>query len=376
MVAFPALLTLLEWLRERFLGGFPWLAPANTLLDTPLESWAPVAGPAGLNLVAGALAAALAMVMTPGARQRLLGAALIAILVGGGVLLDLPRWTSVGGAPFQIAVIQGNVAQDLKWRPEWRQRTLDTYQEMTHRAGPARLVLWPETAAPAYLDLLQGYTAPLAGLVAERGGALLMGAPTRDESGRSFNSLVVVGSKYGQYDKQHLVPFGEFIPLRRLVTLLGGLVQIPMSDFTPGGTDQPLLQAAGVELGASICFEVAFADEVRRALPEAELLVNVSNDAWFGNSLAPHQHLEMARLRALETGRFLVRATNTGISAIIGPDGNLRQRSAQFQAQILRGAVTPRTGSTPFVRWGQWPALLLGVALLLVLLISLRRSPN
>jgi apolipoprotein N-acyltransferase len=106
------------------------------------------------------------------------------------------------------------------------------------------------------------------------------------------------------------------------------------------------------------------------------LLVNVSNDAWFGNSLAPHQHLEMARLRALETGRFLVRATNTGISAIIGPDGNLRQRSAQFQAQILRGAVTPRTGSTPFVRWGQWPALLLGVALLLVLLISLRRSPN
>jgi len=375
LLGFPGLLTLLEWGREQVLGGFPWLAPAYALLDTPLAGWAAVAGPAGLNLIAGLLAGALLLTLIADNRRRLLALTLVAGLLAGGLALQQPQWTRPTGPPMQIALVQGNVAQDLKWRPEWRRRTLETYAELTRSAPPVRLLLWPETAVPAYLDLLADYTRPLAELVAARGGVLLLGAPTRDQGGRSYNSLVLLGPQVQAYHKRHLVPFGEFIPMRGLVERLGGLVQIPMSDFSAGAAKQPLLRAGGVALGASICFEVAFADEVRRALPAAELLVNVSNDAWFGDSLAPHQHLEMARLRALESGRYLLRATNTGISAVIAPDGSLRERSAQFTRAVLSAQVEPRSGATPFVRWGQWPALALGLLLLMVasFMVSRRR---
>lgn len=362
---FPGASTLLEWVRERFLGGFPWLAPAYTALDTPLSGWAPVIGPAGLNLAVAMLAgASILLVAGPGRCWRLLASAVFLASLGCGILLQGQQWTDPEAGSIRVALVQGNVPQDLKWRPEWRQRTLQTYAELTMSAPAAQLVVWPETAVPAYLDLLDGYTNALAEWVAARGGSLVIGAPTRRSEEGVFNSLVALGPNGSAYHKHHLVPFGEFIPLRPLVERLGGLVQIPMSDFSSGPAKQPPLSAAGVRLGGSICFEVVFPDLIRRQLPGAEMLVNVSNDAWFGDSLAPHQHLEMARMRALETGRYLLRATNNGISAIIAPSGAIAQRSAQFETEVLRGEATPHQGATPFVRWGQWPALALAAAMM------------
>ncbi len=361
---FPGALTLLEWGREHFFGGFPWMAPAYTALDTPLAGWAPVAGPAGLNLATALLAGAVTtLVAGPGRRARLVAAGLVLVPPLSGIVLQGREWTEPAGDSIEVAMVQGNVPQDLKWRPEWRQRTLRAYAELTMAAPATGLVLWPETAVPAYLDLLGDYTSALVELVANRGGSLLIGAPTRDSQDRAFNSLVALGADGDAYHKHHLVPFGEYIPLRPLVESLGGLVQIPMSDFSSGPADQPPLSIAGIQIGASICFEVVFPDLVRRQLPQAQLLVNVSNDAWFGDSLAPHQHLEMARMRALETGRYLLRATNNGISAVLAPTGAIVQRSAQFEAQVLTGTATPYQGATPFVRWGQWPALALATVL-------------
>ena len=176
------------------------------------------------------------------------------------------------------------------------------------------------------------------------------------------------------YFKQHLVAFGEYLPLRWLIGDTLDALAVPNADFTPGAAGQPLLQAAGYPAGTSICFEVAFGRLIAASVPEAALLVNVSNDGWFGDSLAPHQHLEIARVRALETGRPLLRATNTGISAIIDHHGRITARSPQFSQAVVTGSVLPMQGTTPFVQFGNAPALIL--ALLCLLAVFLGGKPG
>ncbi|MFO6289144.1 apolipoprotein N-acyltransferase, partial [Pseudomonas aeruginosa] len=234
-------------------------------------------------------------------------------------------------------------------------------------------VIWPEAAIPMWHDQAKAYLAELEALADQAGTSLMIGVPVREAEGRTYNAVVSLSDPSGFYYKRHLVPFGEYVPFRDLLGSALDVLGAPMSDFTPG-REAHVLNAAGVPVGALICYEAVFGAEVTELLPEAQLLVNVSNDAWFGSSLGPLQHFQMARMRAIETGRDLLRATNTGITAAINHEGKVLKRAPQFEVATLSAEVTPRTGAPPYVRWRDWPVLgLTALGLGLLLLRRIRR---
>ncbi|MEK7696879.1 MAG: apolipoprotein N-acyltransferase, partial [Pseudomonadota bacterium] len=277
------------------------------------------------------------------------------------------------GAPLPVALVQGNVPLELKWHPAYRDAILERYRSFSEQAGDARLIVWPEAAIPARLDEIDpDYLVDLK----QRNADFLIGVIERDEATRQhYNSVISLGRGAGLYRKQHLVPFGEFLPFPGLFRWLLDSLRIPMSDFSSGPADQPPLTAAGQKIGVSVCYEDAFGEEIIRALPQATLLVNVSEDAWFGNSLAPHQRIQMARLRALEAGRPMLRAANTGPSVVIRHDGEVIAHSPQFEQYVLRATVEPRQGATPYSRWGNSLAVWLLCGLLAAGFLVARREP-
>jgi apolipoprotein N-acyltransferase len=256
--------------------------------------------------------------------------------------------------PLRVALVQGDVPITLKWRAQYRSVILNHYLELSAKARDADLIIWPEAAMPTYLDETDpSYLAQLRQRARTNGSDFLIGVMERDQSRRVFyNSVVSIGATPGIYRKQHLVPLGEFLPLKSILSWLLDYLDIPMSDFSRGAPDQPPLYAAGQRIAMTVCYEDAFGEEVIRQLPAATLLVNVSEDAWFGDSLASHQRLQMARMRALETGRPLLRVGNTGPSAIIGPRGEVAALSLQFRPLVLTGETQPMQGVTPYVRVG------------------------
>jgi len=375
MLAFPSAWLLAEWVRGWILTGLPWLDLGASQIDGPLAGYLPVCGEYGVTWLVAFSAGTLAGVMR---QPRQLVLLLVPVLLwGGGTFLDRVQWTSARAAPLSVAVVQGNVAQEDKWLAGNLKSTLRHYADMTFSGPRSDLYLWPETAIPAFYDQVdESYIPSLLEQLQDRDSALLTGIPVLErEHWRYYNSVLSVSETPGFYHKQHLVAFGEYVPLR---AVLGFIVDklVPMNgDFSRGGPDQPPLQAAGLPVGASICFEVAFGQLIAAQARQAALLVNVSNDGWFGDSLAPHQHLDIARVRARETGRALLRATNTGISAIIDQHGAVIARSAQFEAAVVRGSVTPQQGITPFVRMGNLPVLALSVLGLLLAWVRRRALP-
>ncbi|MGH8481936.1 MAG: apolipoprotein N-acyltransferase, partial [Nevskiaceae bacterium] len=269
------------------------------------------------------------------------------------------------GPPQPVAVVQSNIRQDEKWLPPMRYEALVRHWRLTQQAWPASLVIWPEVAlTQPWHQLKDGYLADLARQAAERDATLLLGILVF-EGDQHFNSIVTIGASSGRYDKRHLVPFGEYFPIPDFLRPVMDVLETPYSDFDFGADDQPLLKLNGYSIEASICFEDVFGSEIGARAREAAYLVNITNDAWFANSSAPHQHLAFSRLRAMETGRWMLRTANTGISALISPDGEVAQRTRQFEPAVLRGQVEPRAGVTPYQRWGNVP-LWLGSALLLL----------
>jgi apolipoprotein N-acyltransferase len=364
----PVLWTLFEWLRSWVLTGFPWLLLGQAQMDGPLGGIIPLFGVLGASALTILISAMLVLVgVSKGRGRRWLAASVVLGVVLGAILLARVSWTAPAGGPLRVSLIQGNVSQDEKWRPERLAPTQALYADLTREHWDSRLIIWPETAIPMfYSDIDGSYFAPLAEEARRHGTDIITGIFSEDPARhRVYNSLVRLGEPPEFYHKRHLVPFGEFLPLRGLLMWMSAMIVIPMSDLD-AGEGRPLLVAGDLVLGTSICYEDAYGNEVIDALPQANLLVNVSNDAWFGNSLAPAQHLEIARLRALETGRVLLRATNTGISAIIGPDGRIIARSPQFEVHVLSAQVRPRQGLTPFARWGNW-----GVVTVLVLALGI-----
>lgn len=364
---FPAAWMLAEWLRSWFPTGFPWLQIGYSQLDTPLGGLAPLFGSYGVGwgvaLVAGL---GLTLFQHKGVPRRVLAVALMALLGLCGVL-DRVRWTEPAGEPFPVALMQGNIPQDLKWQPEQQRATLDLYQGMTRRHWDARLIVWPETAVPAFYQQVAGtYLADLAKEAGQHGTDILLGLPYYDVGrDRYYNAIVSLGKAPGFYFKRHLVPFGEYVPLRPVFGWVLDILQIPLSDFGSGGTDQKPLAAAGYPLAASICYEDVFGQESLLHLPEAAYLVNVTNDAWFGDSAAPHQHAQMARMRSLETGRWMLRATNSGVTAIITDRGAFAATAPLFERAEVAGTVVPMRGRTPYVLWGDAPVVV-GLALMFV----------
>lgn len=371
-----------EGLRGYLFTGFPWLAVGYSQTAGPLRGYAPLVGTYGLSLaVATAAALAVLLVLVPVLRRRALAG--LALLVAGGLLAGRVEFTRPAGEPFAVAIVQGNVPQARKWLPSERPRTLRRYLALSERAleAGADVVIWPETAIPAFADEVPEVLEALRAIAVDSKATFLVGVPRRlpvpgapDARPMLFNSVVELGaSGMRWYDKRHLVPFGEYLPLEGLIRAPLANLGVRLADFAPGPDDQALLRAGGHALGMSICYEDVFAREVNRSLPDAHYLVNVSNDAWFGNSLAPHQHMQIARMRALETGRMMVRATNTGISAVAEHRGRLVAASPQFETDVLVAEVLPRRGVTPYLALGD-AGVLAGVAGLCVLaLVATRR---
>jgi apolipoprotein N-acyltransferase len=285
------------------------------------------------------------------------------------------KWTEPAGDALEVALVQGNMPQDKKWLPEMRRPTLERYLRLTREHWDADLIVWPESALPGLRRNFDGFIDDLAAEARANDSDVVFGVPVLDpESLELFNSVFVVGGSEMVYHKRHLVPFGEYLPLDALIRPVTEVLGLPVADFNPGSDVQPLLEAAGYRLGVSVCYEIAFGDEIVKALPEAQVLVTVSNDAWFGTSIGPHQHMQIARARALETGRYLLRATNTGVTAIVAPDGAIQSRAPQFQVQVLEGEIFPMEGMTLYARTGDSVVIALLVLLLMGCFAASRRQ--
>lgn len=373
-VLFPVAWTLFEWLRGWILTGFPWLNLGYSQIDAPLRGLAPLAGVYGVTLAVVISAGLLALITVSAGRVRLVAAAGLIALWLGGAWLTRVDWTEPSGPPLRVALVQGNIPQDTKWRPELKAHTLELYAGLTREHWDSQLILWPEAAIPVFQhEVADDYLAGLAREARTHGADIVLGIPMLDRSTRRYyNSLLSLGATPGVYHKRHLVPFGDFVPLAEFLRGLIGFFDLPMSGFSAGPDRQPLLEAAGQKLAAAICYEDIFGEELIQALPQASLLVNATNNAWYGNSFAPHQHLEMSRLRALETGRYMLRVTTNGVSAIIDSQGTIQGRSPQFETHVLKGEAVPRQGATPYVLYGNWPVLSL-LGLMLLVAVRFRR---
>jgi apolipoprotein N-acyltransferase len=367
----PGAWTVLEWLRSWFFTGFPWLSAGYAATGWPVAGYAPLAGVFGLSMLTVVLAGLLWLLAR---RQRpVLAGIVAAAILAGGEVLQRVEWSTPEGAPVSVALLQGNIEQELKFRPERYRGILDTYATLAEETR-AQLIVLPETAIPRFFDQIDPtYLSRLAAAAERNGGDLLLGVPYRSHSAEYYNSVLTLGKARGQaYHKVHLVPFGEFIPPGFGFVLRW--LQIPLSDFSRGAPTQPALRVAGQRVAINICYEDAFGDEIARRLPEATLLVNVSNVAWFGNSLAPAQHLQIARLRAIETARMHLAATNTGITAAIDRDGTVMARLPQFTPGRLEVAAQGYSGATPYVRYGDWPIILLALVALCTPAVVARRG--
>lgn len=373
----PASWALLEWIRSWLFTGFPWLALGYNQIDSPLAGLAPYLGVFGVSWAVVLSAGLLLLLLTAATRrQRIIWSGLIGLLWMGAWGLGKIAWVEPVGEPLRVSLVQGNLSQDQKWLPQQLQKTLTRYADLSAAVAPASdLIIWPETAIPVFYEEVQAFVAALQDQARASGADYLVGIPSGSrQAGIFHNSMVALGSTHGFYHKRRLVPFGEYVPFRGLLRIFHAFVDIPMGDFTSGPRDQPLLQIAGHPVGISICFEVVFGNEIRTALPHARFLVNVSNDAWFGDSLAPHQHLQIARMRALEMGRYMARATNTGITAVIDSRGRIIARSRPFSVQVLQTKVQPLQGATPYGRTGDTLVILLLSGMLIFGLVATKAS--
>ena len=372
LMVMPAVWILVEWLRGWLFTGFGWLQVGYSQLGAPLDGVFPVLGVLGVGWAVALSAGALVLAILGVGRMRLMGLMATALLWLAAGVLGRVDWTEPAGDALAVALVQGNVPQDQKWLASMRRPTLERYLRLTSGHWGADLVVWPETALPGLRDDLAPFISMLRGEASARGTDVVVGVPEIDRESQTFyNSVLVLGARETVFRKRHLVPFGEYLPLDRWLRPGAEALGIPVANFSAGAEEQALPRAAGHPLAVSICYEIAFGNEIRRALPEAEMLITVSNDAWFGTSIGPHQHMQMAAARALETGRYLLRATNTGITAIVAPDGAIDSALPQFEAGVLSGRALPRRGATPYVVVGDMPVV---VAATLVVMLAAWRS--
>ncbi len=363
-----------EWVRNWIFTGFPWLTVAYSQVPiSPLANYAPAFGVFGVSLAVTATAGLIVHIQAQNTR-RLSMLVLAAIWMVGG-LLSFIHWTTPIGSPLKVALLQGNTPQELKWDEATTIHTINQYLGMAKQAE-ADLIILPETALPVVIDLSQHdliqnqFIAPFAKIASDDHKAILLGTITQ-KNAAYFNSMVGINkdTKAGQlYHKSHLVPFGEFIPLKGIFGwVYRDWLNMPMSDLSRGDQKQVPMQLAEQKIAVNICYEDVFGEEIISQLPEATILVNASNDAWYGRSAAADQHLQFSQMRALETGRMVLRSTNTGATAVISKEGNILATVPQFTTIILNGNVQGYAGTTPFIRYGNWPI----ISLLFITLILL-----
>ncbi len=361
LIWLPVLWTLVEWLRSWVFSGFPWLSLGYSQIASPLVGIVPVLGVFGASW-AVALSAGLLAWLSARPRRAPMAIAALAVLWAGAFGLGRIHWTHPSGKPLSVTLVQGNIAQQAKWSPQSVNDAIKRYSGLTRDHWQSDLVIWPETAIPDYYRAVKPALDKLGARLAKHHTTLITGLLRASDNGQHiYNSVVAVGAGRGLYSKRHLVPFGEYFPVPEVVRRWMAESGMPYSDITPGAMDQKPIVAGNVALGISICYEDIFGGLLARDVPPANVLVNVSDDAWFGRSIGPKQHFEIARMRAVETGRYLLRADNSAVTGIVAPDGRVVARAPDFKATIVTGRFRPYAGVTPFARWGDYAVVILAL---------------
>lgn len=384
LLAFPALWVLFEWSRSWFLTGFPWLFSGYAHTDTALASFASVLGVYGISFVVALSASTLYLLTIELQKNKLslTGALYSALLITPwlvALLLANVSWTQTQDQPISVTLVQPNITQDLKWQPEQRNKTLQLLYQQTANNLDSDIIIWPENAVPLLYHRAKPFLDDITELTRQSGTTVITGIPywqlNDDETETYHNSISALGSGSGIYHKQKLVPFGEYVPLQQVLRGLIEFFNLPMSDFRPGPTEQaPLIANIGnreIKIAPYICYEIVYPDFVRDLAQHSDLLLTISDDSWFGTSAGPLQHLQMARMRAIENGRYLIRVTNTGVTAIINHYGQVEAQAKPFVQQNLSGSVRVTSGHTPYSRWGSWP-ILLGCVVLVIFVWGLK----
>ena len=382
--SFAALWILQEWLKTWLFTGFPWLFVGYAFTEQYwLSSLAPIAGVFAVSFVAVLLAASFVELLRRRAGYLVVASTLLLLSVS--LWLINPQWTKPKGTPdLSVSLIQGNIPQDLKWLTEFQVETLKIYAGLTRTEWQRDLIIWPESSIPMFQTEAVPFISEMTKMAKENDTTWVTGIPYKDEADFDpktdkyppfYNSVIALGSQAeGMYKKQRLVPFGEYIPFQGMLDILPNLAgSKDIMSYSRGSEQQTPLKVRGHNLGAAICYEVAYPDTTRRNAIGTDFLVTISNDAWFGTSAGPLQHLQMVQMRALENGRWFMRATNTGVTAIIDHRGQIVARAPQFERTVLRGNVQARVGNTPFMIMGHYPILIL-IALLLSLSYVSKRS--
>ena len=366
-VLFASLWVLLELLRGKLMGGFPWILIGYSQTSGPVGHLAPFIGVYGLSFLIVLASALLVVILQGQQKPRLVAFPLVFALILGSFALKGLEFSRPVGEPLTIRMVQGNIPQSMKFSSERINSALQLYSLMTAEAPlqDVNLVIWPETAIPTFYEDVEAALEPFAAAMDERAIDVLSGVFV-NEGNDVYNSVMQLGGERAVYRKRHLVPFGEYMPLRFILDFAAQFIDIPMSDLSSGSGPHVPISLQGTAVGISICYEDVYGEEMRALLPASQLLVNVSNDAWFGNSAAPHQHEQKARMRALEFERPLVRVTNTGVSSAITYKGEILGRIENDTRGILDVEVQPREGATLYARTGNWPVFLFAIVFVVI----------
>jgi apolipoprotein N-acyltransferase len=359
LIGFASLWVLFEWLRSWLLTGFPWLYLGYAHIDTWLAGWAPILGVYALSFAVAFSASCLFLAWRSRQTAALVSyGVLLAAMWGGGLLLKPIEWVvPASPEPLNVALYQPNIPLERKWDRSAYPQILAQYEQAIRPMFSRDVIVWPESAIPRLYSAARDFLDPIARRASVTDTTLITGIVTRDGDGRVYNSIVSLGLGSGQYDKQRLVPFGEYVPLEDWLRGLIDFFDLPMSNFSRGASGQAPLQAGNHRVAPLICYEIVYPELVARSARRSEMLVTISNDTWFGASIGPLQHLQMARMRALENGRYLLRGTNNGVSAIIDHRGTIIDATPQFEEATLTGQAQVMLGHTPFTSFGSTPLL-------------------
>ena len=370
LVAAPAVWVLLDWTRGWLFTGFPWLSLGYSQTDSVMLGFAPVLGVFGITYLLVVLAGCVVyLIRRP--RSPAVFAIIVLIMAIGAVLRPI-SYTQPLGEAIRVSLVQGSIPQDQKWKREQFVPTLELYRDLTLANLDSDLVVWPEAAIPAFKSRVTDFLNVMRQDLSATNTDLVLGIPRHDD-GLFYNSVIAIsGDQTSIYDKRHLVPFGEYFPVPQFVRRWMRLRNLPYSDYQSGSQDQPPLALADQVVAVTICYEDVFGEEQLEAADRVSLLLNVSNDAWFGDSVAPHQHLQISRMRAAEVRRYLLRTTNTGISAVLSPKGEVMQTLPQFETNVITAEVTGRVGVTPYARWGNWFIVCFALAMVLVSVLRVK----
>lgn len=368
LLVFPALWVLWEYLRSTLFTGFPWLLLGYPQLITPLKGLAPIIGVYGLSLVTAIISGALVLLATRQTRfVKMISLMLIFGLIGLGWAYKNHPWTKPVGIPITVSLIQGDIPQTLKWDSAYVIQNINVYKHLTFEHWNSKLIIWPEGAFPLYASDAKTFIEKLSQLAKKNYSNVLFGVPIDHANTHTYyNGMLLIGDNQGEYLKKHLVPFGEYVPLKSIFQKVMGHFNIPMSGFTAGPNNQADLKMGSIRIAPFICYEIAFPLQVLDAANHSELLVTISDDSWFGKSIALAQHLQMAQMRALETGRPLLLSTNTGITAFISPFGKILKGAPIDKRVVITNDVQPMQGKTPLMRWNYYPVAMLVVLMLII----------